>query len=233
MRRRLHSPWILLAALAIAGCSADLHETEGPIVPFPNVTGRVLTEGLPAVDRKVKLIETATDTEIDSDRTGPDGIFAFTQVPSGAWTLEAGGTGEEEFDAVTIDFEISADGDGFDAPDMDLALRGLRAIAPAPGAVQPLPSLSTPILFEWERPDTSGATIQVRLYGPAGESIWHSVKTEDSSVRWNGIANRGESAGLPVPPGSYTWKLREEPDAGAAIERTTAALSVVFEEPRR
>lgn len=233
VRFAMRAAWICLTAAIIAGCAPDLQENAGPRVPLPNVVGRVTMAGAPIADRKVKLIDTAADTETDSDRSNAEGRFAFSGIPPGAWTLEASGAGETEFDAVVIDFDIAFEGDTFTAPDLDLDLRGLEPVAPQPGDTIPVPSLSSPLDFEWNRPDTTEATMQVRVYGPSGEAVWYSIETEASGVRWNGIANRGDAAGRPVGAGVYAWRFREEPEDAGGIERSTAVWRLTIVGTRR
>lgn len=225
---RLLAVVLVTLILGLAGCTADLHEVAGPRVPVENLRGRIVREGIPVAGEKVKLDFAEIDSTLAEDRTKDDGTFAFGGVGAGEWTIRVSSTDPADFPSVTYTFAFSSGDSALTVPDLDLSLHGLEARKPEEGSAVSTPSFSSPIEFEWRRPDMAGTTVQVRVYGPDGAAVWYSEKfAAEEKVRWNGIANRGDAVGQPIPPGSYSWRLRVEPAAGTT-EWTSASHEVTF-----
>jgi hypothetical protein len=213
--------------LALAGCAPDLHETAGPIVPIPNLTGAILRTGAPAPDRKVRLIDTPTDSTVAEDRTDPDGRYAFVEVPQGSWTIKVTSQDSTDFASVTYSFSKQTDDESIILPPLELHPDGLQPESPAPVDTLTVPSLGAPLEFHWTLPRDPDATVQVRLLLENGPAVWYSIKTRDEVVRWNGIGNQGTADGHPVAPGRYVWRLREE-NGDTGIESTTTDRVLVL-----
>ncbi|MDM7916362.1 MAG: carboxypeptidase-like regulatory domain-containing protein, partial [Candidatus Eisenbacteria bacterium] len=222
-----------LLLLPVLGCSPDLREELGPIVPFPNVQGTVVRAGAPAEGLKVRLLETATDSARSEDRTAPDGRYAFSEVGAGEWTLEARSNDPADFSSVTYPFAFGTPDTSLEAPPLEMSLRGLALGSPADGDTLPVASPAAPLTFSWIAPQlppqVQGVTIQVRVYDGQGDPVWYSEKVGAASVRWNGLQNRGSGTNRPASPGAYSWKLRMEID-GSVIEWTTSRRSFLFSE---
>ena len=68
---------------------------------------------------------------------------------------------------------------------------------------------------------------RVQCYDSAGQPIWISIWLDTGQVAWNGIASQGEATGQPVPPGTYTWRMKFSlPDSS---EGRTSARSLVLQ----
>ena len=218
---------LLAGCLVLIGCTADLQEAAGPIVPIPNVTGLVVRGGNPVDNVKVKLLQTSTDSLIASDRTDPYGQFGFSEVGPGDWTLEVKSTAPEDFARVQIDFVFASAETTYETPALDLSLAGFEVVQPADSETVATPGFSSPLEFRWSLPAGSHQKVQVRLYDEAGASVWYSEKIRDEQVRWNGLGNRGEHVGQFVSPGTYRWKLRVETDE-SSLESTTQYRGILF-----
>ncbi|MBD3162199.1 MAG: hypothetical protein GF346_07780 [Candidatus Eisenbacteria bacterium] len=232
-RRASWLPWIAVACLATSvDCSRDLHEWTGPLVPLPNLTGRVLRAGEPVVDEKVELLETSTDTLITDDRTDGEGSYRFAEVGAGDWTVEVDSDDPRDFDKAAYEIRFTSDDTILALPDMDLALGGVEAREPEPDASVALPRFSVPLRFVWSPPDDRSRTIQVRLYADSGEPVWYSPELQgETELLWNGIGNRGDASGRPVAPGTFRWRLRVE--NGTGLELSTSYRDVSFREESR
>jgi hypothetical protein len=218
---------LLLAATSLAACSPDLRESFGPRVPVPNVTGMVVRAGAPAADRKVKLVETVTDSTRASDRTDVAGRYFLTGVGAGDWTIEASSNDPTDFASVTYRFLFVSADTTLEVPDLDLSLRGFEWKKPEHDR-EPLPGFLSPLAFEWEPSDVPGLTVQVRVYDADYRPLWFSEKLASRKVNWNGFGNQGEYVGRPVQPGTIRVRLRLEPDDGEE-EYSTAYRSFVLE----
>ena len=219
---------LALTLLLFGGCSPDLQENLGPLVPVPNVTGTVLRAGSPVADRKVKLIETASDSTWDSARTDALGYYAFSAVGAGDWTVDVSSSDSLDFASVTSRFVFATEDTSASIPALDLSLHGLKMKKPDTAAPVPRPTFLSPVEFEWELPDLPNVTVQIRLYTDAYEPVWFSEKLTTGAVAWNGLCNQGDFRGRPVAAGSYLYRLRVEPDEGAE-EMTTSFQPLVFE----
>jgi hypothetical protein len=219
----------MLSLLLLAGCSPDLQETLGPVVPFPNVTGMIVREGIPVVDRKVKLEAPSVDSTLAEDRTDTAGLYEFTGVAPGTWVLKVSSSDAGDFQDVTCEVSLSEEGERLTAPEMDLSLRGVGFRQPADGAEVGRPTPASPVEFQWDKPTDPEREVQVRVYDAVGEAVWYGPKSTDDRVSWNGLGNRNNYTNRLVPPGSYSWKLRVEID-GSTLEHTTASRALVLKE---
>lgn len=218
---------VTLAALAAMGmllaaaCTPDLHETAGPIVPVPNLTGQVVRGGLPVSNHKVKLEIPDADSTVAEDRTDAGGRYEFTAVPAGAWLVKVASTDPGDFASVSCEVLVRPDQEPLEAPDLDLSLGGLEMLEPEDGEARPRPNPRTPVEFTWEPPADPDREVQVRVAEANGEAVWYSEKQTDGVVPWNGLGNRGVYLNRLVPAGSYSWRLRVEID-DSTLEYTTA-----------
>jgi hypothetical protein len=211
------------------GCSPDLQEVVGPLVPVPNVTGQVIRHGIPADDIKVKLEITETDSTVTDARTDAQGGFAFAEVGAGNWTVRADSREPSDFAKVTYDFVFLGPDTSLEVPPLEISLDGLRPLTPENEAILPVPSFTSPIRFVWQRPEDPTAAVQVRVFGPTGEAFWYSERIFEEFVPWNGFGNRGEFIGKKAEPGTYHWRLRVE-RSGSSIEWSTGNRTIVFTE---
>ena len=218
--------------LLAAGCSRDFHEWAGPLVPVPNLTGRILRAGEPVPGEKVKLLATDGDSAVAEDRTDEGGWFGFTGVGAGAWTVEVDPDDPGDFDKAAYELRFASDDTVLVLSDIDLALAGAGAVEPEPGATIETPRLSRPVRFVWTAPEDPARTVQVRFYSDAGEPVWYSPDLEGSTeILWNGIRNRGEAIGRPVSAGAYQWRLRVVD--GNGLKLSTAYRDLHFREGSR
>jgi hypothetical protein len=219
---------VILFAL---GCSPDLHEVVGPLVPVPNVTGQVLRDAIPVADIKVKLEVTDTDSTVADVRTDARGRFAFAEVGTGRWTVRADSRDPSDFAKVTYGFVFLAPDTSLEIPPLEITLDGLEALVPEDDAILPVPSFTSPVRFEWRRPEDPTAAVQVRIFGTTGEAFWYSERIFDEFAVWNGFGNRGEFIGKRAESGTYRWRLRVE-RSGSPIEWNTANRTIVFTEDK-
>ena len=116
---------VAIGMLLVTACTPDLHETAGPIVPVPNLTGQIVRGGLPVSNHKVKLEVPDADSTVAEDRTDAGGRYEFTAVPAGTWLLKATSTDSGDFASVSCEVVIGSDQEPLEAPDLDLSLGGL------------------------------------------------------------------------------------------------------------
>lgn len=225
--------WITAGlVIGMLGCSADLHELAGPIVPLPNLTGTVLRDGQPVAGIKVKLEDTTLDQEVNDDRTSAAGIFAFSGVGAGTWTVRVDGVVDGDFDKVSYDLEFASAETSLVCPDLEISLSGLVILEPESGMKRSRPGLFSPLTFQWTDPQGEARSKQVRLYRDEdGAPFWFSSRLTDEQVRWNGLGNQGANTGQAAPAGRYRWRLAVEPEDGdAPLQYTTRYLNIEFEE---
>ncbi len=223
---------LLACLLAFTGCTADIKETVGPLIPVPNLTGSVTRDSLPIEDIKVKLVQTSTDSLFDSDRTDPTGRFGFNEVGAGDWTLKVKSSDPADFAGVEIDFVFASAETTFDTPPLELSLAGFGVSAPENGDTLSTPGFSSPLGFTWTIPEGSTETAQIRFYAETGEPIWYSDPIAGESLLWNGLGNRGEYVGQFVTAGTYRWRVRVESN-DTPIQSTTEYREIIFVEAGR
>jgi hypothetical protein len=218
-----------LLAFVLDGCSPDLHETVGPLVPFPNVTGRVVRDGVPVVNIEVELENVVTDSTYDDDRTDAEGIFAFSEVGPGQWEVQVDSRDSTAFGRVAFEFVFTTEDTMLEVPTMDISLEGLALEQPPDGQRRPAPDLFNPMTFRWgwDDVDREIRRYQIRLYVPGGVGFWFSPKVTETRILWNGLGNQQSSEGNSVEPGEYRWQLRLEGQDG--LEYTTADRFIIFE----
>jgi hypothetical protein len=224
--------WAITIFALLAGCTPDLHEWVGPLVPEPNVTGYVLRDGAPAAYVEIELEVTDTDSTVADTRTDAEGHYSFSEVGAGRWTVRTDSNDTTDFAKVSFDFTFAGPDTTIEVPALEISLAGLRMIQPEEEAELPVPSFSAPMYFEWERSDDPDATVRVQFFTSNGEAFWYSGRTLETTVRWNGFGNRGDFGGERIGPGSHQWRLRvERPDS--QIEWTTAYRLIEFTEAKR
>lgn len=214
--------------LILGGCSPDLQETAGPIVPYPNLRGTVVRDSTPVFDRKVKLAVGDTDSTFAEDRTDRDGNYAFSEIAEGLWTIKVSSSDPGDYASISCSFILATTDEETVIPPIDLSVRGLIVDAPQDGAALPLPGFSSPLEFRWTPPAGEGWEAQVRVYDAQGASVWYSVKDDVDHVLWNGIGNQGSAQNRPVEAGSYQWRIRIEYD-GSAVEYNTGYRDLTLE----
>lgn len=215
---------LVLSALA-AGCSPDLRETTGPLIPSPNVAGRIVRDGVPVFDQKVKL-ERADSTWAE-DRTDRDGVYGFVVADSGDWTVRLDSTRPDDFARVNYDFLLASSGAEARIPPLDLSRRGLGPSEPSADEGHPVPSLFDPLRFRWDQTDPP-AVLEVRVYTQSFEPVWFSTETEGDRLDWNGLGNQGALRGRFAPAGAYRWRLVV--DGPGALRMTTDWRDLVLED---
>jgi hypothetical protein len=204
-------PPFLLAgacALVITACSPDLHETAGPVIPYPNLTGSVMRDSIPVQNMKVKLQVIDTDSAYAVDRTDGRGRYGFSDIAAGSWTVKVTSADPRDFAGVTYTFTFPQDRPSFEVPALDMSLDGLSPSEPADSATVPVAGFSDPMTFSWSPPRKEVWTVQVRLYDASGDPVWFSDKRQSDSIVWNGIGNQGTHLNRPTLPGAYQWRLR-------------------------
>ncbi len=192
----------------LAGCSPDLHEAVGPLKPFPNVTGRVVRDGVPVYNIKVGLEDTVADTTYEDDWTDSAGDFEFSEIGAGKWTVRVDGADSTDFDRVTYEFEFTSADTSIEVPVLDISLGGLSLRLPADNDTLEVPTLGSPLVFEWTWPDDDPPRFEIRFYVVGGPAYWISRETRETSLVWNGVGNQESSLNQPVGPGDYRWHLR-------------------------
>jgi len=215
----------LAAAATLAGCSVDLKDSMGPLVPIPNVTGTLTRHGAPLVDEKVKLRD-LSGAEIDSDRTDARGRYEFSGVPAGTWELRVRTDVPGDFETVTVMFDVP-ESVTVDLPPADVFSFGCDTRDPKDGEALATPSFFQPLEFKWNQPDRSVAWMNARLYDASDQAVWYSTKDVETSALFNGIGNQGPYAGQTIPAGEYWWRLKV--GLADSIEATTAPQMVRFE----
>lgn len=197
----------LLAGGVFLGCSPDLHETAGPRIPVPNVSGRLVRDDVPVSGESVRLEIAGQDSIVAETRTGDTGYFYFAEVESGGWVLRADSEDPWDFARVTYEFSFLGPDTELVAPDLDLSLKGLVLTNPEEGEARGLPDLFDPVLFQWDFPEGMASRAEARVYDADGDPVWYSAETLDEEVRWNGLGNQGDYAGQTATAGTYQWRL--------------------------
>lgn len=217
----------LLAGCALLSCAPDLHESVGPLVPVPNVTGRVTRGDVPAGGVPVDLADTlgVTFDDVSTDSEGAYGL----EAGAGHWVVEAKSGEPGDYDEVTYQFAFLSADTAAAIPDLDISMAALELAAPADSAVMPVPNIFAPVTFEWSWTVDGGAParFRVRLYSLDGVRLWSSEKTTETRIGWNGIGNEGEYSGKLVDPGQYRWRLRVY-RGESSIEYTTGYRAITF-----
>lgn len=212
-----------------AGCTPDLNETVGPRVPVPNVTGQVIRQGVPVVDVKVELQDTAADTTVADERTDDQGYFAFSEVGPGRWTLQVKPRQPGDFVRVKLEFVFATHDTAVDVPAMDTSMEGLALRLPEDGETRTAPNPFGPVTFQWDLPTGGNGDrrFQVRVYLLDGTPFWFSQKTREAQIIWNGLGNQEQSQGELAQPGEHIWRLRVEDENG--LEYDTESRHITFE----
>lgn len=189
------------------GCSVDLHEVTGPLVPVPNVQGQVLRDSIPAPGLRVRLQDGAGNT-LSSERTNESGLFGFAEVGEGNWSVRVESGLPTDFARVTYEFSFLSADTSLTVPSLEIDLREMRTLAPEDSSVASVPGFFSPLTFTWEgRPGPK----QVRFFetsAAGGEAIWYSVSDDVSSMRWNGLGTENSYVAVPISGGEYRWRLR-------------------------
>jgi hypothetical protein len=199
----------------------------GPEVPFPNVTGTVVRDGVPVVDIEVELEDTVADTTYEDERTDSEGRFAFREIGPGAWTVRVDSDEEGDFGRVTYEFVFTTQDTSVEVPLLDVSQKDLELEKPQDGDVRDVPSIFDSMEFEWDWEATELPRFQIRLYVMGGPPLWFSSRDRVTRMIWNGLANEGDNAGEFVQPGLYRWHLRVEGEG--ALEYRTADRFITFE----
>ncbi len=215
---------LVLAALA-AGCSPDLREATGPLIPTPNVSGHVLRGDLPVSDQKVKL-ERADSTWAE-DRTDIGGAFGFVVGDSGVWTLRVDSTQPDDFARVSYEFSLASPDAKPQIPTLDLSRHGLAPREPSAGEGHPVPSLFEPLRFRWDQSEPP-ARLEVRVYTEAFEPVWFSTQLQDDRMEWNGLGNQGRFRGRFAEAGAYRWRIVV--DGAGALRMTTGWNELILQQ---
>lgn len=199
---------LLLAAVLLTGCEADLQDGIGPRVPVPNATGGVVREAAPAGGLEVELRRAADAVVINSTETASNGRFDFSDVGAGAWEVKISGDENGDFEAVTREFTLADPDSLVDLGVFDIAAYGAAPLAPEDGAVMARPGPFAPVLFTWSLPTRSVLWARAQVYDAAGQAVWVSDKEAVAQALWNGLGSEGEYAGRLVPAGDYTWRVK-------------------------
>ncbi len=201
---------ILLPGGLLSGCSPETHESVGPLVPVPNVTGRILRDGAEAEGIQVDLILVPADSTLASVETDDDGEYVFTDVGAGSLMIEAEGEENGDFEDLAYSFVFFSTDTMLQIPDLDISSAALQSLAPQDSAVVATPNLFNPVEFAWQWADEGDPLprFRVRFYTMSGDQIWYSEKLRELEIPWNGIGSEGEFEGRPVGPGQYRWRLR-------------------------
>lgn len=208
--------------IIMVGCSADLHEDAGPLVPFPNVTGRVCRDGEPLAGFAVELEDTVADTTVETRYTDESGDYGFSGVGSGKWTVRVNSGEPLDFERATFEFTFATEDSTLDVPLVDMSRRGLALLQPLDGESRVPPTLWDRLDFEWTWPNEDHPRFEVRLRA-SGESTFWSEKTNETSYSWNGVGDQGTA----VPPGDYSWHIRVEGEG--TLEYRTETRTLTFE----
>ena len=217
-------PLVGLISLLGWGCSIDIKESVGPLVPVPNLTGQVLSNGVPVIGLRVRL-EDASDSTIAGDATDGSGRFEFSQIGKGDWSLRFESESATDFARVTYEFSFVTTDTSLVVPSVDVALRGFEITAPEDLSVEPVPGFFSPLLFTWE--DAAARQTQVRFFeADDGEAIWYSTSSATNSARWNGIGTENDYVSVPVTAGQYRWRLRMQETGG--LEYLTQYRQITF-----
>jgi hypothetical protein len=204
------APAVLVGfALCLGACNPDVMDGVGPLIPFPDLTGRIVRDASPADDVEVELREIETAAVVDSAETDGTGRFEFYDVAAGAWELKVSGDTADDFDSVTWIFEYSESQETSTLPDIDIFAHGAGVLAPENAAELPTPIIineDSYVTFRWTLPSTPFNWARVKLYDEEGETVWSSPKENVDSVIFTGLTDSG---GL-ISPGNYTWRVKFE-----------------------
>ena len=209
----------------MAGCSPDMKDGLGPRVPIPNVSGSADRDGAAASALDVSVRDPEGNTVV-SAKTDANGSYVLA-TPAGTWEVRIKGKLPCDFDSVTRDFVIAGTGERIAIEPMDIFAYGAGLGAPSDLATLALPTQATPAAFRWRNPARAFSSARAQLFDSAGDAVWFSTKSADSSATWDGTGNQGSGTGSPAPAGAYTWRVKFEfPDTSAA---RTATRRVTFQ----
>lgn len=219
----------LLAGLLLCACSADLHESVGPRVAVPNVSGRIVRAGAGLDEVPVALTLVPGDATLALVETNRDGEYVFSDVGAGSLMVAAESDQVGDFADVAYSFVFFSADTALEIPDLDLSMAALESRDPPDGEQRSTPNLFAPVTFAWQwaGEEDPRPRFRVRFYTLSGEQIWLSEKTRDMQVNWNGIGSEGEFESVPVSSGEYRWRLRVYGEDGR--EFTTEYRRIVFE----
>jgi hypothetical protein len=214
MPDRARAP-LMLAALAIAGCSVNVQDGAGPHVPVPNVLGMVERAASPAAAIDIEL-RTSAGQPVSTTTTTRSGSYGFDVTSSGSWEVKISAGKDGDFDAVTHPI-LFQDPGPLAVPPIDIFAHGAAALEPAPGASVAVPSATQPLTFRWTQPAITGARARVQLFDSQGVAVWSSSWLSASEVPWDGVGNQGTRTGTPTSAGSYSWRIKFSlPDSSEA-----------------
>ena len=209
-------------AAALTGCSPDVHDGVGPLVPVPNVTGTVLRDGRPIAGLRVALRPPDSGTSFGATTTDAGGRF-WLYAPDGIWEVRASGVLDGDFSSVTR--EVLADSEQVALAPFELSTQGASLEAPVAGAAVSPPTPGSPLLFEWRGPSRAVQSARVQLYTESNVPVWSSPETQDTSMVWNGLGTEGGYQGHLVPAGKYAWRVKFQfPDSSEGRLRTNSLV---------
>jgi hypothetical protein len=200
---------VLVTALLLHGCSADIQDGVGPRVPLPNVFGTVTRGGAPAADLELELRTVPDAHTIQTTTSADDGTYAF-EVPEGIWEIKVEGERSDDFDSATREFAVVAGAGQVSVPGLDVHAAGAEPYMPAMGAALPRPTPEEPLAFHWTPPSRPFDSARVQVFGSDGNAVFYSAESGDSTASWDGTGNQGPFSGVVVPAGSYTWRVKFE-----------------------
>lgn len=202
---------LLVAGLWLAaGCSVDVKDGIGPLLPVPNVAGQALRAGAPAGGLDAELRDAETAETVGSTVT-QGGRFEFADIPPGHWEIKVSGDDPGDFDSVSRTLLLANADSLYELPDFEVWAYGCAVLEPQDGSSLPRPNLFAPLTFRWTLPSGSNREldwVRAYLYTAAGDQVWTSDRILAAEVAWNGIGNEGDFAGLPVAAGAYYWRLK-------------------------
>ncbi len=220
----------LMGGMCAFGCSPDTLDGIGPRVPIqasPNVTGRVVREGLAVPNHKVGLRDPDDHTTLSEDRTDPSGRFEL-RAPVGTSEIEVNGLLAGDFASVTLALTVPGDTSLIDlATPIDLSAYGARLENPPDGARAPPPTPTATIEFHWQMPNRTPSSARLQIYDADGQPVWISAAVLEPSLTWNGVGNQGTYVGRLAPAGDYEWRVKFDLPDGS--EARLARRSLAFE----
>ncbi|MBI5836440.1 MAG: hypothetical protein HZB25_04260 [Candidatus Eisenbacteria bacterium] len=221
---------LTFAAPLLAGCGLS---RQAPLVFRASnyaLAGRVYRHGRPVADFPVRLYDQNEVTLLDSVRTDEAGDYGFRFAPGGEIEVRVGGTQASDFSYVRV-IRTRASADQRDSlPPMDLTAFGCSATAPTASAL-PAPTFSAPLTFRWVQAEGQpGARYQVRIRDAADSTVWESTRGHFTTAVFNGLGTAGPYAGLQVPPGTYSWRVKVHLDNH--VQAATEVRSLTFTEVR-
>lgn len=208
--RRFAAVLVVLALGGLAACAPDFQDGAGPRVPTPNVLGQVLRDSAEAEDLGAVLRTQADAFVVAEVETDDDGEYAFADVDSGNWEVKVSGAEPGDWHSVSREFELVHPDSIIVLPTFDILAYGAIALEPDDGGSNPLPTVFQPLHFRWTLPDLEVTWARVYVFDSEGYDVWSSAKEPVAEAAWNGLGSSGEYEGMPVPAGTYSWRVKME-----------------------